>query len=180
MQPHEDGHYEWTASRDLYRDLGALWTVLRLFACVAAAVWVLLVIFSIGGQGLAGAVASIGWMPLYITLGMLAVIVAVYFLYASAQGGRYTVRFVMDERGVRSTQQGPLARDRRTGKPVPRSSMFTGFASVTRAVVDRRRHIIRLRATISNNQVFTAPGDFAFVEDYILTRCPKAEVIRRE
>lgn len=176
MTLREEGGYTWVAARNLYRDVSTLWTLLKVFAVLVAAAWLVLLLFSLPGQGLAGAAGQMGWLSLGLAAGVLGLVVFVYFAYAVANGGKEKARFEMDEKGIRVIRKAPPSK---RGTTDAGQRMFTGFASVTRVTVDEKHHTIRLRATISSTQVFAAPEDFDFVRDYILAHCPKAEVVRR-
>ena len=57
-----------------------------------------------------------------------------------------------------------------------RTSMLTNFSDVKELEILPKEHLIRLNETLSRNQVYAEEEDFAFVADYIRSRCKNAKV----
>ena len=103
-------------------------------------------------------------------------------------GGRYSVLFRMDEKGVSHTQ---LPRQYKRAQALgtiatlaglltgnyaaagagmlsaSRSTMHTSFKKVSAIKPRPRQHTIKLRSGLMHNQLYTAPEDFDFVLGFI-------------
>ena len=113
-------------------------------------------------------------------------------------GGTYCALFEMDEEGVCNKAQEKHIKKAELisaitviaglagGRPgvvgtgmlaSARTYMYTSFDSVKELEILPKQHLIRLNGTLDRNQVYAEEEDFAFVADFIRTRCRNAKVI---
>jgi hypothetical protein len=139
-------------------------------------------------DGLNEALSSIGPPMLWVLLFLIALVTLSYYFYAVMMGGRYSVLFRMDEKGVSHTQlphehkraqalgavtilAGLLSRNASTAGTgmlsSGHSSVYTRFTNVSNVKASPRRYTIKLRSGLMHNQVYTAPEDFDFVLAFI-------------
>ena len=110
-------------------------------------------------------------------------------------GGKYIVEFEMDETGFVHRQIASQAEKAKkigraamtagaasgthgafaAGIAAQRTEMYTEFAKVKKVSPYPRRHVIKVKETLEHNQIYAADEDFAFVQQYILSRCPNAK-----
>ena len=57
-----------------------------------------------------------------------------------------------------------------------RTSMYTRFDSVKELEILPKQRLICLNGTLARNQVYAEEEDFAFVADFIRSRCRNAKV----
>ena len=196
--PGRDGVHRWVHEINLWKNptvLIATAKVLLLAALVPALFVGILAL--VEGEGLGAALDIVGEVG-GIVIGIVALLLLVaYPLIAILQGGRYCVVFEMDERGVKHTQLRKQFRRNQalalvtvlagiaSGSPqtagagllaASRQSLHTAFAKVRRIRIDERRGVIHLAETLTRNQIYAAPEDFAFVRDFIVAHCPRATV----
>ena len=186
-----DGKYRWTYEVSLYRDPSIFLLVWKILFCIFLLIFSIIFIsdfISWGTQHLASNLKFLFW---FLT-GMTALTLVSYLLYAAIMGGKYRVLFEMDEKGVSHIQlpeqakkarilsaltvlAGSLARRPATvgiGMNSTRTEMHSEFSRVRRIEPCPRSHVIRLKGLLAHNQVYAGPEDFAFVLDYITSRCP--------
>ena len=194
----QDGVLRWAHEVNLWKNPTILITVAKvmLFAALVPALLVgVLTLFD--GDGVVAALrtfAEVGGL----SIGIVAVLTLIaYPLLALLMGGRYYVVFEMDAHGVKHIQlRKQFERNQAlmlvtmlagiagsspqtTGAGLlaaSRQSLHTTFTKVRQIRINERRGVIYLAEKFSRNQVYAAPEDFAFVRDYIVSRCPKALV----
>lgn len=128
-------------------------------------------------------------VAIFTVLGILG-----YLLYAAISGWKYSVHFILDEKGVESRQApqtkktaerigcltvlvGMLAK--RPGTvgtgmlAASRTTMSSDFSSVRKVKPLRRFDTIRVNERFSRNQVYVCDEDFDFVYDFIHSHCPR-------
>lgn len=127
----------------------------------------------------------------YFMIGMTVLVGISYLIYAAIMGGKYIVKFEMDEQGINhqqvpaqaakaekigmiTTAVGAMTGNFTTmgiGMNAQRSEMYTAFERVRKVKLYPRRGLIKLNCRLTHNQVYVTKGDFEFVRDYILARC---------
>ena len=194
MKPDKNGIYRWRHSVNLYKNPGLLWLFYKVFGGIFAGCMLFGLFLADFKVSLAGVMwASIGFVV------MIAIVTLSYYVYALIQGGRYTWDFEMDEKGVNAVQApDEMKRNKALGLVVAamgvatgnatqmgvgatvasRDGMYSEFDSVGTVKVDRRHNTIHIRNGLFHNQIFASDGDFDFVLEYIVARCPKAKVKR--
>ena len=137
---------------------------------------------------------ALGNLPLfaYMVLGMTVLSGLGYLIYALIMGGRYSVEFEMDEKGIYHRQIPSQAEKARkignaailagavsgragtmaSGLSAQRTEMYTEFAGVKKVTPNKRLHVIKIKEELEHNQVYTEDEDFEFVLDYIISHCP--------
>ncbi len=129
--------------------------------------------------------------------GATALLLVGYLLILLLYGGRYHVRFEMDEVGVLHTQisrqfkraQGLAFTGAIVGAALhnptlagasalasAKSSSYSEFKKVKRIIAMRRRNVIYIHSALKRNQVYAGGKQFDFVLDYIVKHCPGARV----
>ena len=194
MKPDENGIYRWRHSVNLYRNPGILWLLCKVFSWIFVGV----IVFEMCLDGFEFGLSFVKW-HLVAYAGMIAIVTVSYYVYALIQGGRYTWDFEMDEKGVNAVQAPNEAKRNRvlgiavaamgvaTGNATQmgvgatvasRDGMYSRFESVGTIKADRRHNTIHIRNGLFHNQIFAGDGDFDFVLEYIVARCPKAKIKR--
>lgn len=119
-----------------------------------------------------------------------------YLIVSARSGGKYLVLFTMDERGIEHRQ---LQRQVKKARALSwlaaaagaaagsfstmgagilaatREASFSEFEKVTSLRADRSAGIIYVNQGPLHNQIYAAPCDFDFVQDYIFLRCVNAK-----
>ena len=192
-----DGKYRWVYELGLFKDMWVFWTILKIFGGVILGGMVIFLIIEVFGDHNYMDVLKMGGIMGGIFLGLS---ILGYLVYAIMMGGKYCVVFTMDEEGVLHEQQAKQAKKASivgdllvlagaaTGNLTTvgigltsgnRNSMYTAFKGTKKITGIRRKNTIVLREGLSNNRVWCEPEDFEFVWNYILPRCPGAQVIQK-
>ncbi len=194
-----DGKYRWVYELNLYKNPAIIKEVGRGMLISLAIVLALIFGFEmIDGIGTFAEklqyVAELAGILLAI---LLVITILGYLLYSYMMGGTYCALFEMDENGICNKAQEKHIKKAElisaitviagiaSGRPgvvgtgmlaSARTSMYTRFDSVKELEILPKQHLIRLNEKLSRNQVYAEDEDFAFVADYIRTRCRKAKV----
>ena len=127
----------------------------------------------------------------YIIIGITVVVGIGYPLYAVIMGGKYCVMFEMDKDGINHKQMPPQARKAEllssltvmgglaagnittvgVGLLASRTEMYSDFSKVSAVKPFPRTNVIGVNEGLFHNQVYTSPGDFDFVLNYITAHC---------
>lgn len=192
-----DGKYRWNHEINLLRHPAFFLMVWKIFFFILIGIFLFTMIIDIGNadywwDGLLMSLRFFG----YILIGMTALVVIGYLVYAAIMGGKYRVTFEMDDQGVNHKQVAQQAKKAKkiaaltmmagaaAGKPTAagigmtaaNTEMYTEFARVKAIRRYPRRGLIKLREGLSRNEVYAAKEDYAFVESYICSRCPGAKI----
>lgn len=187
----DDGRYRWTYEVNLYRNPMFFFLVWKIFFFIILGIFAVMSTVDIIEQGLRNA---LGNLPLfaYMVLGMTVLSGLGYLIYALIMGGRYSVEFEMDEKGIIHRQIPSQAEKARkignaailagavsgragtmaSGLSAQRTEMYTEFSGVKKVTQNKRLHVIKIKEGLEHNQVYTADEDFEFVLDYIISHCP--------
>lgn len=188
-----DGVYRWIYELKLLKNLSILFIVWKIFSGVFAGIWLFVTLISMGDAGFWwSGFWSIAKAFALLTLGMIALSLIGYLLYAAIMGGKYCVLFEMDELGIRHTQIPSQFKKAQTLSAITvllgakagnmgtidagilsgsRQSMYSRWTSVKSVAVYPRRNLIKVNAPLNKNQVYAEDENFAFVRQYILSHC---------
>lgn len=196
-----DGVLRWVFEMNMWKNPTLVITIWKVFLLASLAPTVLVLVLGVvEGEDVGAAFMrflTVGGIAAGVVTGLMLV---AYPLVAWLNGGKYCVIFEMDDRGVRHIQMnrqfdrnrtlamvtalaGAVAGDARTAGAGllagSRKSLYSDFQKVRRVVVNETRSVIYVNETLTRNQVYAAPADFAFVRDFILRHAPKARVTRK-
>ena len=189
----EDGVYRWIYEYSLFKHPGLFFLIWRVFFFVMLGIFAFMLILNAFEGDLDGArlLDTLKYLGIG-TLGMTALVGISYLIYAAIMGGKYIAVFEMDENGITHRQIDRQAKrtnaignaafvvgllthnysSMAAGMNV-RSEMHTSFRSTGKARAYPRKHLIKLREMLTQNQVFAHPEDFEFVKNYIFSRVPE-------
>lgn len=193
-----DGKYRWVYEMNLYKSTAIIKEVGRvMFISIVITVLLIGVISLFKGDSLKETLLLLGEIAGMLSGILLVLVIVGYLIYAFSVGGKYCVLFEMDEEGINHKQQARQVKKSEligaiaaiagiaAGRPgmvgtgilaASRTSMHTYFDSVKELEILPKEHLIRLNETLSRNQVYAEDEDFAFVADYIKSRCRNARV----
>ncbi|MBO4674454.1 MAG: zinc ribbon domain-containing protein [Bacteroidaceae bacterium] len=193
----DDGKYRWIYALNMWKNPTILLLVVKIFFWIFVGIWALMILFHICEYKWDwDTIWGMTW-PFLILMGVFAVITLLaYAIIAGMYGGKYIVRFTMDEQGILHEQIPSQAKKAQklgavtavagalTGKPAmvglgvssaARTSMSSDFASVRSVKAYKRTNVIKIREILSNNQVYVRDEDFDFVYNYIKSHCPRVK-----
>ncbi|MBR0230878.1 MAG: zinc ribbon domain-containing protein [Clostridia bacterium] len=184
-----DGKYRWEYAMSLFKNPTVFFLVWKIFFFIVLGIFAFVMILdAFEGNNVLGSLKAFG-----IALGVMTALVALgYLLYAAIMGGKYIVRFEMDENGVNHKQieaqakkarkigaaaaMGGLASGRFSGVgagiAASRTEMYSDFSRTRKVKGCPRRGIIKVNGRLDHNMVFARPEDFEFVKQYIISHCP--------
>lgn len=187
----EDGKYRWAYDLPMLKNPTILFTVYKVLAI--AACFPLLI--SLIASGFTEILKILGLFILVLAILFVVGFIA-YVIVAAVYGWYYCVIFVMDEEGIVHAQQqkqfkkaqalgmiaalgGAAAKNPTTTGAgllaATKSEQYSQFDRVKKMKVYPRRHLIKLDYLMSHNQVYVEDDAFAFVEEYIRSRCKGVE-----
>lgn len=192
-----DGVYRWKYEMKLLKNPSILFLVWKILVGSFIIIWLFVTMLSIGD-------VHFWWDGFWretkvfalLTLGILALSLIAYLLYAAVMGWKYCMLFEMDERGIRHTQIprqfkkaqvlsvitmllgaktgniGTVGTGLLTGS---RQSMYSEWRLVKSITAHPQRNLIKLNEPLNKNQVYVSDEDFEFVRQYIISHCKKAK-----
>ncbi|NLA26096.1 MAG: hypothetical protein GX878_01735 [Firmicutes bacterium] len=188
------GNYRWLHETSLYRNPVYLFLIWKIFIIIWAGVALLILMISGLWRDPLDTISNLGPAMLYTGLFILVLFTFSYYIYALLMGGKYSVLFVMNSKGVSHTQLATQFKKAKkiaaiatvvgavSGKPgvtgagmlaMGGGSMYTEFKKVRSMKYNRRYCMIKLRSSdLTCNQIQTAPQDFDFVLKFIEERVP--------
>ena len=189
-----DGTYRWIYEFSMKRNPVLLFTILKVFAVVCAALWVLMVVLALmDGDPFLSSLWSQGRVVLLIYVVFAVLTVPAYLIVTAINGGKYIVLFEMDESGITHTQE-PRQFSKAQGlqwlaamagaalhEPglagagflaTTNNGIRSDFSKVKGVKVLRRWNTVKLSQPLAKNQVYAEEEDFDFVLDYIRARVP--------
>ena len=193
----EDGFYRWYYDFNMLKNPTILFTIFKVLGLSFGIIWLFSSIMTlVEGDGLEGVIKGSGIF--LILIAVFAVIGSIsYLIVAAMYGGSYMVLFEMNENEVRHIQMPKqfkkaeamgwilMLAGAAAGNPgrvgqglmvASKQSSTSVFDNVATVKVKRRRNTIHVNQALNKNQVYAAPEDFDFVEQFILSRCVKAKV----
>lgn len=187
-----DGKYHWTCPLDLLKNPSAYFTVCKIFGILFGIAFLTANV----GPALRGEFAVIGAELKYWGIALLVFLVisgVAYLILDALYGGKYVVRFTMDENGILHEQIPAQAKKAKVlggvvgatgalrGNPLQagqgaliaaHTSLSSDFSKVRSIKASPRHFTILVNEPMSKNQVYTAPEDFEFVLNFIKSHCP--------
>jgi len=189
-----DGILRWVYEMNMWKNptlLITIWKVLLLSALAPALFAFILRL----ADGLGPALSAFVTIMAIVAGIVSGLMLLAYPIVALINGGKYCVVFEMDDNSVRHIQMQKQFRKSQTlslvatlagamagNIPTASAGLLAGskqstqsrFEKVRAIVVNEKRHVIYVNEKLTHNQVYAEPGDFAFVRDHIVRRCPKA------
>lgn len=191
-----DGKYRWVYTLNLYKNPTVYVLVWSIFFVIILAIFAVVLLSDairwddFYPTRLVGDLKALG----YAMAGMTALTGLGYLVYAAMMGGKYIVEFEMDQQGVLHRQTAAQAKKARKiggataasglatgsltragiGANAQRTEMYSDFAATRRVKACPRRHLVKVNARLSHNQVYAPAEDYDFVKNYIVEHCPNA------
>ncbi len=193
----EDGKYRWSYEYSLFKDPTVFLLILKIFFFIFLGIFAFLIILGATESSDFFREEFLGYLKIFgfILIGMIAVVGIGYLIYAAIMGGKYSVIFEMDDKGVNHIQTARQAERARgigeaaaviglasgnfgmagAGVASQRTSMYSDFSKVKKVKRYPRRNLIKVNATLNHNQVYAAPEDYEFVYNFIVSHCANAK-----
>ena len=189
----EDGKYRWVRSLNLFTDLTVFFIVWKIFFVIILVIFTVIIIadaVSFSDFYTTRFFTNLKYFVFFVT-GMTALSLLGYYLYSAMMGGKYTVEFTMDDKGILHSQIPSQAKKAKkigaatallgaasgnltaagVGMNSQRTEMYSEFSKVRSVKCSRRKGLIKVNELLSHNQIYTAAEDFDFVKDYIISHC---------
>ena len=191
----EDGKYRWRYDLNLFKTAGIfllIWRILFFIILAFFAVAMLADAFRFNDFYPERFMYNLRFFA-YFVIGMTAISIISYLIYAGIMGGKYCVIFEMDEKGINHKQIPSQAEKAKkiseaamlagaasgrfstiaVGRNAARSELYTEFSKVKRLKAYPKRNLIKLSAPFSHNRIYCKTENFEFVENYIISHCDK-------
>lgn len=190
-----DGSYIWYYELRMFRNPAILFALFKIFASIVFVIS--LIVGLLDSKNLVESLKLIVLFNLYGDLGLLALVLLGYSLYALAMGRKYCVIFEMNDKTIShkqldkqfkkaeviaflTTLVGGLSSSATTAGAGmlagTRNEMITQFNKVRKISVKRNRGVIYLNQGPSWNQIYVRKEDFDTVLEHILERLPQRTV----
>jgi hypothetical protein len=191
----DDGKYRWIYPLNMWTNPTILFLVFKIFFWIFVGIWAFVTIITLFEDGWEWEKIWSNTWPFLILMGVFAVIIIIaYAIVATIYGGKYTVLFEMDEKGINHSQIKEQAKKARkmgiitaaagvaTGNlttagigamSASRTSMYTSFDKVRSVQRRKHRNLIKVNELFFKNQVYVRDEDFDFVYEYIKSHCPQ-------
>ena len=192
---HGDGKYRWSYEYSLFKNPTVFFLIFKIFFFIVLGIFAFMVILRITENGNFFREEFLGYLKVFgfVLLGMIALVGVSYLIYAAIMGGKYSVIFEMDDKGVNHIQTARQAKKARgigeaaaviglasgnfgmagAGIASQTTNMYSDFSKVKKVKRYPRRNLIKVNATLNHNQVYAAPEDYEFVYDFIVSRCDR-------
>ncbi len=190
-----DGTYRWIYELSMMSNPVILFTIIKIFFWITVGMYGFLFIVQAVDGNAASFIQDFLLTPQVLILpGILAVLTVIsYFIVAANYGWKYIVLFEMNEEGVTHIQQNKQFTKMQgmmwlsafagvaSGNPAvtvgalnatTKNESSTPFAKVKKVKSKPGLHTINVVAGLEHNQVYAAPEDFAFVQQYIFSHVP--------
>ena len=190
-----DGKYRWTIPVNMFRHPSAYFTVCKIFGILGGIAFLTAYL----GPAIRGDFVTIVYELKYWGIAVLVFLIIsalAYLIVAAVYGGKYIVRFTMDENGLLHEQIPAQKKKAQAlggvvgaagalgGKAIQagqgaliaaHTSLSSDFSKVRSIKACPRRSSIKVNEPFAKNEVYTAPEDFDFVLDFIKQHCPNAK-----
>lgn len=188
-----DGKYRWIYEMSLFRNPTIFLLVWKIFLIITLGIFLFAMLMDAinGYMDLERLLLDLKIIA-YVFIGVTALVAISCLIYAAIMGGKYIVLFTMDEHGINHAQIPTQAKKARNiaaaafligaasgsfggmagGLAAANTEMYTSFAKTRKVRFYPRRETIKIRQTLSHNQIYAKPEDFDFVQSYILARVP--------
>ncbi len=194
----EDGKYRWVYEFGLFKNPTILFTLWKIFGGVVAGIWIFFsVIFALMGD-FRNFGDFLDYTKSFVALaaGILVLSFVAYLVYALIMGMKYCVLFEMDEKGIVHKQLAHQVKKAHVlsvinilagisrgnvgqigiGILSARSSLTSSFDAVRSIQGIRKRNTIKVNEPFAKNQIYVSDKVYDFVYDYIVQRCPRAQI----
>ena len=189
-----DGKYRWTYPMNMYKNPTIFLTVLKIFAIIGAIMFLLLNITAAFNGEWDAIIGNLKYWGIAIVVFVVIALIS-YLIVAGMYGGKYIVKFTMDEKGLLHDQipaqkkkarviggtlagagllTGSIGRFGQGAAVASHTSLSSDFDKVRSIRAYRSRCTIKVNQPFAKNQVYTTREDFDFVLNYIREHCPKA------
>lgn len=187
----EDGKFRWIYEMSLLKNPTIFILIWKIFFFIILGIFAFTLIAD-AAQGNLDGESALNTLKIfgYFLIGMTVIVGISMLIYAAIMGGKYVVMFTMDEEGINHEQVPTQAKKAKkigeaamlagalsgrfggmsAGMASQRTSMYSEFSKVRKVKAYPRRHLIKVRQLLSNNQVYAAPEDYDFVLGYIRQR----------
>jgi hypothetical protein len=188
-----DGKYRWVYEMSLFRNPTIFLLVWKIFFFILLGICALIVIIDAAEWGGFKAERLLNTLMIFgiFLLGMTVLVGVSYLIYAAIMGGKYTVEFEMDERGINHKQILSQAKKAKNiGKAVTtiglatgsyrtavagmnaqRTEMYSEFSKTRKVKAYPKRNLIKVNSLLYHNQIYAQKEDFEFVKNYITAHC---------
>lgn len=192
-----DGKLRWTYELKLFKNPVLFILTTKIFMCILAGIWVFINVICFGDSDYwPERFLSIGKVFLIAIPCVMLLVGISYLIYAAIMGGSYCAVFEMDDSGINHIQMpkqykkaqvigiittlaGALSGNMSAAGAgllsMGRQSMYSEFASTRRIKGIKRQNTIKVNGALMHNQIYVPPGDFDFVLNYMISRCPRAK-----
>ncbi len=193
-----DGVYRWAYDLHLFKNPTILFTIWKIFGFIIPIIYLIDVLSSLKFSWFTlTSLWKTTQMFVLFYLGMMALSLIGYLVYAIIMGGKYCVLFEMNEKGIKHIQAPKqFEKAKLVGMITAMSGSATGnvgtmgtgllvasknstssdFQFVKSVICYPRRNIIKVNQPLAKNQIYCEDKDFSFVRDYIVSRCTKAKI----
>lgn len=193
-----DGVYRWYYEFPMMKNPTVLFTVWKVLGIAFLAVFVFVALIDmIGSDDPLGMLWFTAKLFLAIGGTFFVISLIAYFIVAATYGFKYVVLFEMDENCVKHIQCPKQFKKAQAigwitalaglaaGKPgLAGAGMLSSaggestsvFENVRKVKIKKRRNVIHVNQLLAKNQVYASDADFAFVAEFISSRCKKAKI----
>lgn len=194
----KDGKYRWTYPMNMLTNPSAFITVCKIFGGLGAVAFIATYFSDIIHGDFSHILEDLQWWGVAVLV-FLVISGISYLIVAAQYGGKYIVRFTMDENGIKH-EQVPVQSKKAvklgavlagvgalTGSPgrvgqgiltAVHTTLSSDFNAVRSIKAQRKWNTIKVNEPLANNQIYTSKEDFDFVLDYISSRCPKVKKVK--
>ena len=195
---YEDGKYHWMYDLKLLKNPAVFFEVYWVLGITMLIFFCIMFLIQACESGLSDMDFGLVLEITGITAAIMAVLGLLgYLLYAALSGWKYSVHFIMDEKGVVHKQAASAQKvakgigfltvlaalaSKRPGVAgagmlaSSRTEMSSDFFFVRRVKAVKWMNTIKVNERFSRNRVFVDDADFDFVYNYICSRCPNAKI----
>lgn len=196
-----DGKYRWTYALNMYRNPAIIVVVLKIIGGLFSIPLIIDLIRTAINGDWANAWGENLWQSslkiwLLVWVVFIAISLLAYLIVAWMYGGKYIVRFTMDEKTlVHETEPAQARKARKLGmatvivgaaarRPTTmgagmlaaaRTTSTSTLASVRRIKPRRRYNLIKVNQLLERNQVYVPDEDYDFVLSFLREHCPGAK-----
>ena len=179
-----DGKYHWTSPMNMYKNPTIFLTVCKIFGIIGGIAFALFLIMSIADGNFNEFVGGLKYWGIAVLV-FLVIAALAYLIVAGMYGGKYVVRFTMDEHGLLHEQIPEQARKaRKLGAAVSGAGILTGnvgrtgqgmmiaahtslssdFSKVRGVKPKRRWKTIKVNEPFAKNEVYTEAASYLLRE----------------
>lgn len=190
-----DGKYHWTYHLNMLKNPMVFLTICKIFGIIGGLAFLISMITTVKDSGWGAFADSLKYWGIGVLVFLVLAGVS-YLIWAAIYGGKYVVRFTMDEKGLVHDQIPEQAKKARvlggvlagtgvlTGNATragqgmavaSHTSLASDFSKVKSIKPYARWNTIKVNEPLSKNQVYICEEDFDFVLNYLHEHCPKVK-----